>query len=563
MVIDLIAHVGDTSNLILDPDLDSYYLMDVVVAKVPSLAEKMGVYRGTASGIAASGRMDEDTKINLINLASGVRSLSEATERSMQVAFQNNPGLESRLGSAIEGFAGASADFLAMVEADVVRASTITVASKDIFAAGTKAIGASLALYDQVSPVLIELLQIRIGGFQQGKLRSLGLVAVTVLFALGLALWTTRNITSSIRAAVSVTEAIASDDLTQSIHGDSRDELGKLLGALRGMQHSLAQRIRSIQESAQSVNGGAEEISQGNVNLSERTEQQASSLEETASSMEQMTSTVKQNADNARQANQLATGAREQAEKGGEVVSNAVAAMQEINVSSKKIADIIGVIDEIAFQTNLLALNAAVEAARAGEQGRGFAVVATEVRSLAQRSATAAKEIKALIQDSVTKVEDGSKLVDESGETLEGIVAAVKKVSDIIAEIAAASQEQSTGIEQVNRAITHMDEMTQQNAALVEEAAAASESMSDEARALNNLMSSFQLPNDTQSVVQSVPPATLPQPQSSERRSASRPWTDSQPTQAQPGQTQPTPTTQPARKMVAAGGGGDDEWEDF
>jgi methyl-accepting chemotaxis protein len=239
------------------------------------------------------------------------------------------------------------------------------------------------------------------------------------------------------------------------------------------------------------VQQGAEEISKGNTNLSQRTEEQASSLEETASSMEEMTSTVKQTADNAGQANQLAMAARQQAEKGGSVVGAAVTAMSGINAASKKIADIIGVIDEIAFQTNLLALNAAVEAARAGEQGRGFAVVATEVRNLAGRSATAAKEIKALIQDSVARVDEGSKLVDESGQTLEEIVGAVKKVTDIVAEIAAASREQSSGIEQVNKAVMQMDTTTQQNAALVEEAAAASQAIVEQAQALNSLVSRY------------------------------------------------------------------------
>ena len=237
---------------------------------------------------------------------------------------------------------------------------------------------------------------------------------------------------------------------------------------------NMAEVVSRVKRVAADVHRGADEISAGNANLSQRTEEQSSSLEETASSMEEMTTTVKQNADNAAQANQLALAARDQAEKGGTVVSQAVAAMAGINEASKKIADIIGVIDDIAFQTNLLALNAAVEAARAGEQGRGFAVVASEVRSLAGRSATAAKEIKELIQDSVRKVEDGSVLVTQSGQTLEKIVAAVKKVSDIVAEIAAASREQSSGIEQVNRAVMQMDELTQQNAALVEEATAAS-----------------------------------------------------------------------------------------
>ncbi|MEJ0039083.1 MAG: methyl-accepting chemotaxis protein [Gammaproteobacteria bacterium] len=256
---------------------------------------------------------------------------------------------------------------------------------------------------------------------------------------------------------------------------------------------NMADLVSRVKSAAGEVFRGAEEISSGNANLSSRTEQQSSSLEETASSMEEMTSTVKQNADNAGQANQLASAARDQAEKGGNVVGRAVKAMTGINESSKKIADIIGVIDEIAFQTNLLALNAAVEAARAGEQGRGFAVVASEVRSLAGRSATAAKEIKDLIQDSVKKVEDGSVLVAQSGQTLEQIVSSVKKVSDIIAEIAAASREQSSGIEQVNRAVMQMDEMTQQNAALVEEATASSKAMADQARQLNGLLSRYQV----------------------------------------------------------------------
>ncbi|MEY4762946.1 MAG: hypothetical protein RLZZ200_2802, partial [Pseudomonadota bacterium] len=264
-----------------------------------------------------------------------------------------------------------------------------------------------------------------------------------------------------------------------------------LAQGINSLVENLSALISDIKEAAGEVNRGAAEISQGNTNLSQRTEQQASSLEQTASSMEEMTSTVKQNADNAGQANQLAIAARDQAEKGGAVVSRAVKAMNEINVSSRRIADIIGVIDEIAFQTNLLALNAAVEAARAGEQGRGFAVVATEVRNLAGRSATAAKEIKGLIQDSVKKVDEGSTLVTQSGSTLEQIVSSVKKVTDIVAEITAASQEQSSGIEQVNKAVMQLDELTQQNAALVEEATASSQSMADQARRLSELMSRY------------------------------------------------------------------------
>ncbi len=294
-----------------------------------------------------------------------------------------------------------------------------------------------------------------------------------------------------------VMQALSSGDLTQTVNGNFEGDFDKLGVAINGSVETLQGMVSKIREAADTINTAASEISHGNTDLSQRTEEQASSLQQTASSMEELTSTVKQNAGNARQANQLASSAREQAEKGGSVVTKAVEAMFEINNSSKKIADIIGVIDEIAFQTNLLALNAAVEAARAGEQGRGFAVVATEVRNLAQRSAGAAKEIKSLIKDSVEKVEGGTQLVDESGKTLSQIVKSVKQVSDIVAEIAAASQEQSAGIEEVNKAIAQMDEVTQQNAALVEEAAAASESMDEQSRSLVKIMGFFTLSKES------------------------------------------------------------------
>ena len=265
------------------------------------------------------------------------------------------------------------------------------------------------------------------------------------------------------------------------------------IGGYNNAKDSLGALIAQAQVAATNIADSSNEVMTGNDDLAQRTEEQAASLEETASSMEEMTSTVKQNADNAKQANQLAMQARESAEKGGQVVTNAVATMAEINMASKRISDIISVIDEIAFQTNLLALNAAVEAARVGEQGRGFAVVAAEVRNLAGRSATAAKEIKALVQDSVQKVQDGSTLVNQSGTQLDEIVTSVKKVADIIAEISAAAQEQSAGIEQVNKAIIQMDQITQQNAALVEEASAASQSMNRQAAGLQSVVDQFTL----------------------------------------------------------------------
>ncbi len=290
-----------------------------------------------------------------------------------------------------------------------------------------------------------------------------------------------------------VMEAMSQGDLTRKITQEYSGSYGEVKDHINATTEQLQTIVRQIRESAEFIRNASEEISAGNNNLSQRAETQASTLEQTASSMEQLTSTVKNNADNAQQANQLAQTARQTAEKGGHVVQEAVAAMDEISHSSKQIADIIGVIDEIAFQTNLLALNASVEAARAGEQGRGFAVVATEVRNLAQRSASAAKEIKDLISDSVHKVSTGEELVSRSGETLSEIMEGVKKVGDIISDIASASQEQSVGIEEVNRAVTQMDEITQQNAALAEQASAASESSLQKATEMSHLVSFFKV----------------------------------------------------------------------
>ena len=302
------------------------------------------------------------------------------------------------------------------------------------------------------------------------------------------------NVAGVVMAVQRIVDAANAGDLTQRVYVIDRSGLERKIGAgINQMLGEMAALIAKVKEAAADVSRGSQEISQGNASLSKRTEDQAASLEETAASMEEMTSTVKANADNARQANELALEARTRAERGGNVVSQAVKAMDGISAASKKIADIIGVIDEIAFQTNLLALNAAVEAARAGEQGRGFAVVASEVRNLASRSAEAAKEIKALINDSVTRVEAGSRLVGESGETLEQLVAAVNKVSDIIAGISTASEEQASGIDQVGRAVTQMDELTQQNAALVEEAAAASKALADSSGALNQMVSRYRV----------------------------------------------------------------------
>jgi methyl-accepting chemotaxis protein len=369
------------------------------------------------------------------------------------------------------------------------------------------------------------------------------------------------NLVDTIGVVVNEVQALVASandgDLTKRIETNGKAGLLVKIGSgINDLTENMASVVSQVKQAASEVSRGADEISQGNSNLSQRTEEQASSLEETASSMEEMTSTVKQNADNAGQASQLAVAARDQAEKGGAVVAKAVRAMTDINDASKKIADIIGVIDEIAFQTNLLALNAAVEAARAGEQGRGFAVVASEVRNLAGRSATAAKEIKALIQDSVKKVDEGSNLVTQSGATLEQIVSAVKKVTDIVAEIAAASNEQSAGIEQVNKAVMQLDELTQQNAALVEEASAASQSMAEQARGLNSSMQRYKVNGQAGSALIAAPRAAAAAPMSAsssaagkDRRKGSRPWSAA--------------TKAPVAAVSHASGTDDAVWKEF
>ncbi|MEM5330101.1 methyl-accepting chemotaxis protein [Paraburkholderia sp. JHI2823] len=331
-----------------------------------------------------------------------------------------------------------------------------------------------------------------------------------------------RAIAEPLRDALGAFQAIAAGDLRRPVVVRRNDEMGELLGGVARMQRSLTETVRSVRAGTDSIATATREIAAGNIDLSSRTEEQATALQQTASSMEQLTGTVKQNADNARQASTLAANASEIANKGSSVVTQVVGTMGEINESSAKIADIITIIEGIAFQTNILALNAAVEAARAGEEGRGFAVVAGEVRSLAQRSSAAAKEIKGLIDTSVERVQAGSALVDEAGRTMSEIIGAVQRVTDIMGEIAAASQEQSGGIDQVARAVTQMDEVTQQNAALVEEAAAAAQSLEDQAGRLRAAVAVFSL-DDGALAPASDQPALGRAPHTAASRPVSRP----------------------------------------
>ncbi|MBP1208335.1 methyl-accepting chemotaxis protein [Duganella sp. 1411] len=322
---------------------------------------------------------------------------------------------------------------------------------------------------------------------------TIALSALAAIVAVLIGWFITRSITLPVNRAVALAQTVAAGDLSSRIDVDSQDEIGALLQALKEMNHSLNDIVGQVRSSTDEIATATAEVATGNMDLSSRTEQQASALEETASSMEELTSTVKQNSDNARQANQLAVSAVEVARQGGAVVSDVVTTMGQINESAAKIADIIGVIDGIAFQTNILALNAAVEAARAGEQGRGFAVVASEVRNLAQRSAGAAKEIKTLINDSVERVDAGNRLVAKAGTTMTEVVASIQRVTDIMGEISSASHEQEVGIEQINQAVAEMDTVTQQNAALVEEAAAATGALEQQAAHLAQVVSVFKL----------------------------------------------------------------------
>ena len=437
--------------------------------------------------------MTPQGKGQLLVLQQRVAELQGDTFRGLDRALQGNAELQRALGSSAQAVQGQIQQSLQMVERDILNATDLQLPSKDYFDAFTRTIEALNALNNLSMASLDQALQARVAGLQRNLLWVALALVLTLSATSAMALVFVRSMTGPLSQAVALSRAVAQGDLSGAPIAHGTNEVGQLLEALQQMRAQLTQVVRNVRSGSESVATASVQIAQGNTDLSARTESQASALEETAASMEQLDATVRQNADSAQTANQLAQNASQVAQQGGDVVARVVETMQDINASSARIADIIGVIDAIAFQTNILALNAAVEAARAGEQGRGFAVVATEVRALAKRSADAAKEIKQLITASVERVEGGSALADQAGSTMGEIVHAIRRVTDIMGEISAASHEQSAGVAQVGEAVMQMDQATQQNAALVEESAAAAEGLRQQAEGLLQAVSRFQL----------------------------------------------------------------------
>ena len=491
--IDLHDRVADHFGLSLDPQAGTYFLVLSTLQHMPRLTEALGQARARGSLLLARGAATAIERASLAALADRAATGLHDIDLTMAKAFEAAPSLRGGLGVKLEKVHADVDGLVKLMREKIVLSEALDHPSADYFKAGTVVIDQLFALIDETDKALEgALLERRRSDLVEEGL-MLGGSAVLLSLCLGFGLVVSRSIVRSADKARQAVERIAAGDLTVQMGDNPRDEMGQLLEAVQQMQSSLTDTVGSVRRNAESVATASAEIAQGNLDLSQRTEEQASALEQTAASMEQLGATVVHNADNAREANALASGASEIAVKGGAVVGRVVDTMKGINVSSKKISDIIGVIDGIAFQTNILALNAAVEAARAGEQGRGFAVVAGEVRSLAQRSADAAREIKTLINASVEQVEQGTALVDQAGRTMQEIVSAINRVSSIMAEINSASAEQSAGVAQVGQAVNQMDQTTQQNAALVEESAAAAESLKTQANQLVQAVAVFRL----------------------------------------------------------------------
>ncbi len=483
------------AGLILDPKVENYYLI-VAASEVLNLAEAQGQLRAIGSGILTARAMSTEDVLKVgVLLAQGLQAQTRA-HNSFEYSFAANDAVSVRLKEQVSTAATTSQKVMALARDQLSSGSPLDYAADAYFQATTESINQQLALADAGLALLDELLAQRLKSDWTTLMLVLGGMLATMAIGTSISLLGGRSVTRQLGGEPGdVTRwvgTIAQGDLTSTLDARGAVE-GSIIHALSLMQGNLQNMVKQVRESSNQVVDAAGQIAAGNGDLSGRTERQASALEEISAAMEELLATVRQNADNARQANGLASSASDVATRGGTQMAEVVDTMRAINSSANKIGDIIGVIDGIAFQTNILALNAAVEAARAGEQGRGFAVVATEVRSLAQRSAVAAKEIKTLIADSIAKVEQGSVQVGRTGDTMHEMVTSVKRVTDIMGEVSASSIEQTTGIEQVNSAIVQMDEVTQQNAALVEQAAAASDLLREQATHLRELVSSFKV----------------------------------------------------------------------
>ena len=476
--------VLDGFGLSFDPRFDTHMLTQAALVKAMVLTEHMGQMRARGAMYLAQGTLPPEGRATL---QAGLRQIFLAQadlQRHLAKANADNATLRKDLEGPARALDEQIGKTLKMTRDSLVDAQALTLTAEAYFDDFSRTIDAIYGFNDGAVRLLNQTLQERKGEAQRLAYGMVVLLGLGVLGAAVLALAFVRSITGPVQDAVRLAHAVAAGDLTTVVQVQGTNEIARLNQTLVEMQERLSGVVGQVREGAQAVAAASVQIAQGNHDLASRTESQASSLQETAASMEQLNSTVQQNADNSRQANQLAASASQVAVKGGVVVSQVVDTMKGINESSRKIADIIGVIDSIAFQTNILALNAAVEAARAGEQGRGFAVVATEVRSLASRSAEAAKEIKQLIGASVERVEQGTAQADQAGATMAEVVSAIRRVTDLMGEISAASTEQSMGVSQVGEAVTQINQVTQQNAALVEEMAAAADSLKMQAQQL-------------------------------------------------------------------------------